>query len=188
METIKIDQLKEWIQTEIKDNKISFDPELDLFGVVKFKLPKFSRNKKIAEDLITELEDRRFLFEDVEHEHIRRTIDSAQNIRNYLKTEVLKKTNRDSELHYSASKMQLACHDFLKVESLLSKSDDGFYDYSDQNHRAFSKALCQLRIEFGMALLRIIGHHNIDNVKAHLGVIMPPTPMYDSHLTEFNEE
>lgn len=184
MERFSFEDLKQWIAVAKKDNRLDVEFEVMFDTFPKLKSVKLTRNKKLAETLITELEDRRFLFEEPEFEHIRATLLSTQEMRDYLKIEVLKKTDRDSVLHQAAALMQQACHKYLQVEKLLTKSDDGFFDFTDENHHHIAQALSQLRQQFGLALVRIVLHHRIDNVKPHLGRIMPTTPMYDSRLVK----
>lgn len=178
-EYIKYDVYKKRLQNLMKDNKLDLGLEIN-FDIFKFT-PKLRRNKPLAVDLLTELEDRRFLFAHIEAEHIRGSINSVYELRKYIQDNILKKTDRDSALNHAATKMLLACHSFLEVEAIIPASDDGFYDRQNPFHKEFPLKLTQLRLEIGMALAHMTYYHELD-VKKHLAVIIPEMPNYDENL------
>lgn len=126
---------------------------------------------RVAQNVITELEDRRVLFNPSELEVPSYCVDSVIQIRRSL-TEEIKKLDQSSSLAGNLQAMRAACRKFLDIVG----SDNRITRYgSHHGHYAswhFNSAIGELRGVFGVHIAQIAVQHGIDVIEP-LSSILP---------------
>jgi hypothetical protein len=142
-----------------------------IFGV-SWNPPKLE--SEAAQRLVTELEDKRVLFNPSEVEVPHHCVESIVQLRRVL-TDELKGLDRESNLAANINAMRAACRKFLDSVQF----DERIIRFgSDQGHFAswhFISAVGELRGVFGVHIAQISAQYGI-NIRTPLSTILPGEP------------
>ena len=128
-------------------------------------------DRKVAQRVITFLEDRRVLFSPSEVEVPSHCVESVLQIRQYL-THELQGTDRDAPLSATLRALRAACRKFLDTVGPIDHHGVIGHGYQDW---VFISALGELRGSFGIHVATMAASYGLD-VEDELASILPAEP------------